>query len=153
MTGFRRRTCLAAVATVAAVTSGCQSGGGGSPSVSATTAPTTTVTAGSVCSALVLSGQALVTTVTQFAGGQATGDQVRAAASLLSASIDAARATIGTQANARLDDAKAALQRLEQAVTAQPPDVAGARQAASDALAALRDAATLCQSGSPAPTA
>jgi len=157
VTGFRRRTSFAVLAVATTVATGCQGTGKGSPSGSATpppgtNAPATTVTATSACSDLVVSGQALITTVTQFASGQATGDQVRTSASQLSASIDAARTTIGSQANAPLDDAKAALQRLQAAVTAQPPDVASARSAASDALAASRDAAAGCQSGTPAPT-
>jgi len=157
VTGFRRRTSFAVLAVAATVATGCQGTGEGRPSGSATpppgtNAPATTVTATSACSDLVVSGQALVTTVTQFVSGQATGDQVRTSASQLSASIDAARTTIGSQANTRLDDAKAALQRLQAAVTAQPPDVASARSAASDTLAAVRDAAAGCQSGTPAPT-
>ncbi|WP_312871474.1 hypothetical protein [Amycolatopsis acididurans] len=158
MTELRRhRSFAVAAVAAAAVVAGCQGSGGSGSTVSATpppatNAPATTTTGGSVCSDLVVSGQALVTVVTQFVSGQATGDQVRASASQLSASIDAARTTIGGQTSARLDDAKAALQRLQAAATAQPVDVAGMRAAAGDTLAALRDAAAVCQSGTPAPT-
>ncbi|NKQ52331.1 hypothetical protein HFP15_05500 [Amycolatopsis sp. K13G38] len=153
----RHRSFAVAAVAAAAVVAGCQGSGGSGSTVSATpppatNAPATTTTGGSVCSDLVVSGQALVTVVTQFVSGQATGDQVRASASQLSASIDAARTTIGGQTSARLDDAKAALQRLQAAATAQPVDVAGMRAAAGDTLAALRDAAAVCQSGTPAPT-
>lgn len=161
MTELRRhRSFAVAAVAAAAIVAGCQGSGGSGSTVSATPPPatnapattTTTTTGGSVCSDLVVSGQALVTVVTQFVSGQATGDQVRASASQLSASIDAARTTIGGQTSARLDDAKAALQRLQAAATAQPVDVAGMRAAAGDTLAALRDAAAVCQSGTPAPT-
>lgn len=120
------------------------------PPVASSAKPGTT--ARPECAGLVTSGQALAATVTQFVNGQATGAQVRAAAQELSSSIDAARTVVGAETSARLDDVKAALQRLQAALTAQPPDLPAVRVAANDALVAMRDAATLCQSSTPAPS-
>ncbi|HVV14541.1 hypothetical protein [Amycolatopsis sp.] len=153
MSSVRMRCAGVTLATAAAFAAGCSQGDGGNGS---TTSPSTAAppssaaaspSAGAECGALVTSGQNLVTTVGRFVSGQATGDQVRAAATDLSTSIDTARSVIGPQTSARLDDAKAALQRLQTALTAQPADLAGARTAANDTLSALRDAARLCQSG------
>lgn len=138
------------------VLAGCTQSGGGatSPTPAPASSSAATTTGRSECTDLVASGQTLATTVTQFAGGQATGDQVRAAAAHLSDSIGAARSVIGTETSARLDDAQRALSALGAALTAQPPNVAGMRTAANDALTALRAAATICQTdtGAPAPT-
>ncbi|KAA9163689.1 hypothetical protein FPZ12_008830 [Amycolatopsis acidicola] len=142
------------MAVVAAFAAGCSDGGGGGGGTTTTpppasSAPATTSSARAECSALVTASQTLLATVTSFVTGQATGDQVRAAVTDLSTSVDQARATVGPETRARLDDAKAALGRLQTAVTAQPPDLQGARTAANDTVSALRDAATLCQSSSP----
>jgi hypothetical protein len=153
-----RRSGLALVSAGMLVLAGCTQGGDGAATGSPTPAPApssaATTTGRSQCTDLVVSGQTLVTTVSQFVGGQATGDQVRAAAAQLSDAMGAARSVIGPETSARLDDAQRALAAVGAALTAQPPDLAGTRTAANDALTALRAAATICQTdtGAPAPT-
>lgn len=142
-----------AAAVLFAVACGGDSGSGGPAATSAPAATTTSAPASATtrpeCAALVNTGQALVTTATQFVSGQATGNQVRVAAEELGASIDTVRTVVGADTAARLDDAKAALGRVQSALTAQPPDLAQVRTAANDTLAALRDAVTLCQASTP----
>lgn len=158
MTSCRlRRGGLALGAVAVVLAAGCAGNGGNNGGTPAPAAPPTTSAAPATtvrpeCANLVSSAQALVTTAGQFLSGQATGDQVRAAAQELSSSIDAARTVVGSQTSARLDDAKAALGRLQSALTAQPPNLAAVRTEANAALAATRDAVTLCQSGTSAPT-
>ncbi|ASR39140.1 hypothetical protein BAY61_10095 [Prauserella marina] len=148
---------VAAIAAIAAVSAGCaQDEGGGtrtppsSASTSATSATTSPPSSGPVeqeCAALLTSGRDLLDTVTRFAGGQATGDEVRAAATDLRTAIDRASGVIGAEAGAALNTAKTALGELETALTAQPPDLQSARAAGGEALTGVRDAATLCESG------
>ncbi|WP_236790912.1 hypothetical protein [Amycolatopsis sp. GM8] len=157
MTTPRILSGTAALAVAAIVAAGCSSGGNtpstpGPPppaSPSPTSPATTSKQVSPECASLVSDGQALVTVVTQFIGGQATGDQVRTAASDLSDSIDSAREAAGAQAGVQLDAAEAALQQLQTALTARPPDVASMRAAANAALTALRGAVTVCQSTTP----
>ncbi|MEU0466850.1 MULTISPECIES: hypothetical protein [unclassified Amycolatopsis] len=141
---------LGAAAVLCAVACGGE-GGSATSTTTATTggSPATSATSRPECAALVSTGQALVETVTQFVNGQATGEQVRVAAEQLAASVEIVRAVVGADTAARLDEAKAALERLRSALTAQPPDLPQVRAAANDALAALREAVTLCQASPP----
>ncbi|MGI6876708.1 hypothetical protein [Amycolatopsis sp. 3B14] len=143
---------LGAAALLFASACGGDSGSSGSQPATTTAAGTTasaTPTSRPECAALVSTGQALVDTVTQFANGQATGEQVHVAAQELVASVEVVRTVVGADTAARLDEAKAALGRLQSALTAQPPDLPQVRAAANDALAALREAVTLCQASTP----
>ncbi|TNC29130.1 hypothetical protein [Amycolatopsis alkalitolerans] len=141
----RRMTAAVLAAVVAAVVAGCQSGGGAT-TPSPTTAPASpSALTRPECADLVASGQALAATVGQLVQGTASREQVRAAAGQLSSAIDSARQTVGAEANAHLDDAKAALGRIVDAAGAQPPDLAGMRAAANDLVAALRAAAASCR--------
>ncbi|AIJ23358.1 hypothetical protein [Amycolatopsis methanolica] len=144
---------LGAAALLLASACGGNSGSSGSPpattSAAAGTTASATPTSRPECAALVSTGQALVDTVTQFVNGQATGQQVRVAVQELSASVEVVRTVVGADTAARLDEAKAALGRLQSALTAQPPDLPQVRAAANDTLAVLRDAATLCQASTP----
>ncbi|MTD55193.1 hypothetical protein [Amycolatopsis pithecellobii] len=147
----RRVTAAVLAGVVSLVVAACQSGNGGtatpSPAPAATSAPPAPATSPTrpVCADLVASGQALATTVGQLIQGTASRDQVRTAAAQMSSAIDSAQQAVGAQAGPRLNDAKAALQRVVDAAGAQPPDVAGMRAGANDLLAALRDAAASCQ--------
>lgn len=133
------------------VAAACGSGGSEtvapSPPPAATTGPlvSTSSPARPECADLVASGQALATTVSQLIQGTASREQVRTAAAQMSSAIDSAQRTVGAEIGARLDDAKAALQRVVDAAGAQPPDVAAMRAGANDLVAALRDAAASCQ--------
>lgn len=135
-----------ALAAAAALAAGCTSGDNAPGTPAPASPPTTSKQVRPECADLVTAGQGLVTVVTQFVGGQATGDQVRAAAGDLSTSIDSARQVAGAQASTQLDAAKTSLQQLQTALAAQPPDVAAMRNAANQALVALRGAVTVCQS-------
>ncbi|MEU6644722.1 hypothetical protein ABZ863_19495 [Saccharomonospora sp. NPDC046836] len=163
MAAADRRLLGAAMLIAATATLAACAGGGGGPTTTApapppaqtaplTTTPGAPTTGASACTGLADAGQGLVNTVTDFFTGQATGNQVRAAATSLSNSIDAARSSIGTQTSAQLDNAKASLQQLQSALSAQPPDTAAIRTAANNTRTALRDAATICQSGTPTPS-
>jgi hypothetical protein len=87
-------------------------------------------------------GQTLAVTATQFISGRATRDQLTAAAAAIGGAIGA---VAGAEAGARLDDAKAAGQRLLDVATTQPPDFGAMRTAANDVVTVLRAAATACQ--------
>jgi hypothetical protein len=152
---------VGAVAAIAALAlTGCSQGSGGStvapstPPTSASSAPSSSndTTTRPQCGSLVAGGQALVDTVGRFFGGTATGEQVRAAATALVTAVDATRVTVGSATRARLDDAKAALNRMQTALQAQPPDLAATRAAANDTLTALRDAARICATDTATPT-
>ncbi|HJQ47489.1 MAG TPA: hypothetical protein VJ870_14415 [Amycolatopsis sp.] len=81
----------------------------------------------------------------QLLQGNASVDQVRAAAGQLSSAINSAQQSVGTDMTARLNDAKAALQRVLDAAGAQPPDTAAMRAGVNDLLTGLRAAADSCQ--------
>ncbi|MBK1786981.1 hypothetical protein [Prauserella cavernicola] len=153
----RRRAAAALSGAALAVAALGACGGGGSygnqpaSSPAPTTTPSVTQSEGR-CAGLVDSGQALVSTATRFVSGNASADDVRSAANDVSTQVDKLRATAGPEAQANLDQAKTATQRMGDALTAQPPDMAAVRAASTDALRALRDAADVCTSGTMAPT-
>ncbi|HEY7592227.1 MAG TPA: hypothetical protein VH969_03670 [Actinophytocola sp.] len=116
-----------------------------------TTTPTTTETSPSLrpeCADVADAAQALVTEVGKLATQDATVGDVKAAADDLSQSFADARGSLGPEAQAHLDEAGQALQRVQDALGAQPVNKAGLRQAATDLLASLGDAATVCAAGS-----
>ncbi|MFF5986890.1 hypothetical protein [Prauserella flavalba] len=142
---------LAAVLVLGA----CGGDGGsdtGPPATTQTPATTQPTRPADACEGVVSAGQDVVSTAGRFLSGSATANDVRASVSALSGEIDSVRNTVGPEARAHLDEAKSALDRLGTALTAQPPDVSGVRSAANDALTALKQAATVCRSGSATPS-
>jgi hypothetical protein len=121
------------------------------PAGTATTTgtPTTVSTLDPECRQVADDAQALVAEVGRLATRDATVDDVRAAASTLATSFDEARAAVSPAAQANLDQAGQALQRLQDALSAQPVNTAELRQAANDLVTALGDAATVCSGSSP----
>ncbi|GAB2984324.1 RDD family protein [Amycolatopsis acidiphila] len=147
-----RRVMVAVLAgVVTVVVGGCQSGGSEPPAAPPATAATMAPPASPLasvrpeCASLVDSGQALAATVSELVQGTASREQVRIAAAQLSSAIDSAQHTVGAEISARLNDVKAALQRVVDAAGAQPPDGAAMRAGVNDLLVALRDVATSCQ--------
>lgn len=149
---------LAAVLCVVLALAGCTSGSNdqaGQPTTTTTTTTTETTTSPSLrpeCADLAEKGQALVTEVGRLATRDATVADVKAAADALAISFDEARASLGPDAQADLDQAGQALQRVQDALAAQPVDTAGLRRAAADLFTSLGDVATVCAAGSATPT-
>jgi hypothetical protein len=128
------------------LTAACTSAGGDQPaSRNPTTAPPRTE-----CRAVADDARALLTEARELATRDATVDDVRTAASELATSFDDARTALGADAQADLDQASQALQRIQDALSTQPVDTAELRRAASDVAAALGDAAAVCSGTSPA---
>jgi hypothetical protein len=124
---------------------GCTSATNDRPSrETTTTEPSTTVSIRPECVDVADKARALLTEVGRLTTREATADQVRAAAGKLSGAVDDAKATVGPDAGARLDEAGQTLRRVQDALTAQPIDTAALRAAASDLVAALGDAAAFC---------
>jgi outer membrane protein OmpA-like peptidoglycan-associated protein len=143
---------LTAMLCVVLVVAGCSSADNdqaGQQTAPATTtqAPETTTSLSAECEGVVDDAQALLTEVGRFTTREATIDDVRTAASQLAASFDAAKTAIGPEAQADLDQAGQALQRIEDALNANPVDAAALRQAAGDFVAELGDAAAVCAGG------
>ncbi|WP_291410325.1 hypothetical protein [Actinophytocola sp.] len=118
------------------------------------TTPTTTAPSDGIrpeCTGVADRARTLVTEVGRLATGDATADQVSAAAGELSDAFDAARDAVEPDARAGLDEAGQALDRVQTALTAQPIDTTGLRAAARDLATALGDAASICSptTGSP----
>ena len=90
----------------------------------------------------------LLTVVGRLATGDATVEQVQAAATAVSDSFDAAMAAVGPDTRAHLDEAGKALSRIEDALTTQPIDTVALRTAADDLFTALGDAAGVCNPSS-----
>lgn len=145
MTAPRLLAGAAALGAAAILAASCTSGGNAPSTPAPASPPATSKQVKPECADLITAGQGLVNVVTQFVSGQATGDQVRAAAADLSTSIDTARQAAGAQSSAQLDAAKASLQQLSTALAAQPPDISAMRAAANQALTALRGAVAVCQ--------
>ena len=82
--------------------------------------------------------------VVRLADGDSSTQRVRAAADGLSDSLGEARAAVGADAAADLDDAGRALGRARAVLAARPVDTAGLRTAANDLLTSLGDAAAVC---------
>jgi hypothetical protein len=116
------------------------------------TTTTTTVSVQDVCLDVADKARVLIEEVGGLATGGATIEQVRAAVGELSGAFDDAVATLGPDARADLDQAGQALERVRDAVTAQPVDTAGLRAATTDLVAALGDVAAVCAPGSSKPT-
>jgi hypothetical protein len=148
---------LAALLCAALALAGCTSATNDQPSRPTTTTTTTTETSTSAsvrpeCVAVADQAQALLTAVARLATGQSTVDQVRAAAGELSDAFDDAKAALGPDARAQLDEAGQALRQVQDALAAQPVDTTALRTAAARLFAALGDAATVCSTGSPTST-
>jgi osmoprotectant transport system substrate-binding protein len=141
-----RPLCLAlcAVLALAGCSSSTNDEPGQEPSPTTTSAPTTSVAIREECSDVADKAQALVTEAGRLTTGDATIDQVRAAAQELSDAFDTAREAVEPDARAQLDEAGQALQRVQDAVAAQPVDTAGLRAAGRDLVTALGDAASIC---------
>lgn len=138
---------LAAVLCAVLALAGCTSATNDQPSeqtTTTTTETTATPSPGNECADVADKARALLTEVGQLTTGGATDGDVRAAASELSDSFDAAKATLGPDVAAQLDQAEQALQQVQDALGAQPVDTAALRRAASDLVADLGDAATVC---------
>jgi len=142
------RHLVVAVALCAApILAGCSTGDQSGQETS-TTPTTTTVSVQDVCLDVADQARVLVEAVGGLATGDATTEQVAAAADELSGAFDDAVAALGPDARADLDLAGQALARMRDAVTAQPVDTAGLRAATTDLVAALGDAAAVCSPGS-----
>jgi hypothetical protein len=144
---------LTVVLCAALALAGCTSATNDQPSQQTTTTTTTTEpsTSASVrpeCLAVAGKAQALLTAVGRLATGNATVDQVRAAAGELSDAFDDAKAAVGPDTQTQLDEAGKALQDVQDALAAQPVDTAGLRTAAARLVATLGDAATICSPSS-----
>ncbi len=144
---------LALVCGMTLVLAGCTSSGGDQPSEpptpTTTTTETTTVPVRQECADVADTASALVTAAGRLVTGDATVEQVRTAAGELSDALDAARAAARPEVGANLDAAGQALQRMRDALGAQPLDRAGLRTAARDLLDSLGDAAAICSPASP----
>ena len=138
---------LAVVLCAVLVVAGCTS----ADSDQAAQQTTTTTSLRSECRDVADDAQALLTEVRKLATRDATVDDVRTAANTLAASFEDARTALGSGAQAKLDQAGEAVQRVQDALNAQPVDAAGLRRAASDVATALGDGAAVC-SGSPSTT-
>jgi hypothetical protein len=103
------------------------------------------------CTAVATSAGNLATQVGQFLAGDATANEVRAALQDVTDSLAEAKAVVGADTRARLDDAEAALQRAQTALNAQPVDLAELRAAAKDAVDALLDVVSICAPSSATP--
>jgi hypothetical protein len=149
---------LAALLCAALALAGCTSATNDQPSrpttstTTATTEPPTSASVRPECVAVADQAQALLTAVARLATGQSTVDQVRAAAGELSDAFDDAKAALGPDARAQLDEAGQALRQVQDALAAQPVDTTALRTAAARLFAALGDAATVCSTGSPTST-
>lgn len=131
------------------VVAGCTSAGDDQPARQTITETTeTSPPLRAECRDVADDAKALLTEVGRLATRDATVDDVRTAASALAVSFDDARTALGPGAQAHLDQAGQSLQRVQDALSAQPVDTAELRRAASDLVAALGDAATVC-SGTP----
>jgi hypothetical protein len=131
------------------VVAGCTSADGDQPGQQTTTTSTTSTTSPrSECRDVADDAHALVTEVGRLATRDATVDDVRTAASALAASFDDAKTALGAGAQEHLDQAGQALQRVQDALSTQPVNPAELRRAASDVVAALGDAATVCSGSS-----
>jgi hypothetical protein len=113
-----------------------------------TTDPSTTVSLRPECVEVADAARVLFGEIGRLATGNATVEDVRAAAGDVSDAFDAVKASAGPDAGADLDAAGQALDRVQDALTAEPVDNAGLRAAASDLVAALGDAAAVCAPGS-----
>ncbi len=127
---------------------GCTSGANDQPSTEPTATTTTETTTSTslvpACQDLVDKSQELVTEVGRFVTRDATAGDVQVVAAALAASFEDAKATLGPDAQADLDQAGRALQKVQDALAAQPVDTAGLRTAAGELFAALTDAAAIC---------
>lgn len=141
---------VGATFVLAGCTSGNGSGDGAGQSATTTTTivPTTTESVRQECLDVADRARALFTEVGRFASGDGTLEQVRAAADELSDAFETAKASLGPDAQADLDSAGQALQRAQDALAAQPVDSAALRTAATEVVAALGNAATVCAPGS-----
>jgi len=109
-----------------------------------TTEPTTSPSLREECVEVADRGQVLLTEVGRLTTGEATVADVRAAADSLSDAFDSAKAALGPDAQADLDRAGQALQRVLDVLSARPVDNDALRRAASDLVAAAGDAAAVC---------
>ncbi|MBP2328614.1 hypothetical protein JOF56_008999 [Kibdelosporangium banguiense] len=127
---------------------GCTSATNDQPSqkttTTTTTGPATTVSIRPECVNVADKAHALLTQIGRLTTGDATPDQVRAAAGELSDAFDDAKATVGPDTRAHLDKAGQALRRVQDALNAQPIDTASLRAATNDLVAALGDVAAIC---------
>lgn len=143
---------------VTLVLAGCTSGTDDQAAQLTTTttaAPTTTSEpVRAECADVADAARGLATEVGRLTTGGATVDAVRTSASELADALAAARATLAADAQADLDRAGQALERIQDALAAQPVDTAALRTATAELVAALGDAADVCAAGSatPAPT-
>jgi PBP1b-binding outer membrane lipoprotein LpoB len=140
---------IALLLCAALTLAGCSSATDSATSTPTTSAePATSMSVGPVCADVADKARGLATEVGRLTTGQATVDQVRASANELSTAFADARDMVGSETRAHLDEAGQALQRMQDALNAQPIDRAGLRAAADDLVTALGDAATVCASES-----
>lgn len=138
---------LCAALVVAGCTSATNDQSSGVGTTTTTTARSDPATTGSLraeCVDVADKAADLLAVVGRLATGEATVEQVRAATAALSESFDEAATAAGPEARAHLDEAGKALNRVEDALLAQPIDTAALRAAAGDLVTALGDAAGLC---------
>jgi hypothetical protein len=138
---------LCAVLVVAGCTSATNDQSGGVNTTTTTTARSEPATTGSLraeCVDVADKATDLLAVVGRLATGEATVEQVRAATADLAESFDEAATAAGPEARAHLDEAGKALNRVEDALLAQPIDTAALRAAAGDLVTALGNAAGLC---------
>lgn len=153
MNSVTARPLTAVLCCAALALAGCTSATNDQASPETTTTTTTTEASPTTslrpeCADVADAVQALVTEVGRFATGGATAADVKAAADALSTAFGDARDTLGPEAQANLDQAGQSLQRIQDALAAQPVDRAELRQAASELFASLGDAAAVCAAGS-----
>ncbi|MGH4024546.1 MAG: hypothetical protein ACRDRV_08175 [Pseudonocardiaceae bacterium] len=151
---------LAAVITLLLIAvTGCTSSQSAATPVSA--APTTTTAqAQADCTAVADAARNLGNQLSALAGGQASREQVKAAAQELRSSLDAAGAVIKPESQADADAARAAIEQLQTVLDTQPVDLAAARAAARQALESVGRVLAVCTPGTtltpgtvaPAPT-
>lgn len=137
------------LATVLAVT-GCASSQSAATPVQAS--PTATVQERAECTAVAAAARNLADRLAALANGQASRDQVKAAAEELRSTLDTAGAVIKPESRADAEAARAALQQLQTVLDTEPIDLAAARAATWQALDALGRVLAVCAPGT-APTA
>jgi hypothetical protein len=111
---------------------------------SASAKPATPAPVRPVCVDVADKANEFLSQVVRLANGDSTPQRVRAAAAGLSDSVDDAKAAVGPDAAAELDEAGQVLGRARDVLATRPVDTAGLRTAANDLLTSLGDAAAVC---------
>lgn len=143
------RLLILALCAVTAI-GGCSSSAKVEPTTQPATpvSPATTVPVQPACAAVTAQALAFAGEVGQLVTAEATVDELRAAAADLSGAVDDAKAVVGPDAHASLDEAGQALDRAQDALATEPLDWVVLRGAATDLVTALGEVVDLCAAAS-----